>query len=503
MQILVNLKFSHTNSSSTGKFKVAANITSNFNSNSNSNSIEFELDSIAEIQSTYDWWKSNYYNLVNPQAERRLALKGFNTEKKTNISESEIESNIAYYREECDKSVSTLRNLLNEWLSPVKYELEKVWELEPSSDIYFVVDTQNIESETIAETLHKIPWREWDFFPSCYTLEAALCLNEADSKSGTESDDREVFRRIRIISIFGDVENIQEGVDRDREEIEKLEQRGAEIIPLLQPKRQELKKLWNEPCDILFYSGHSNSEGNSTAGRFKINQDDDLSLEEIRNTFRAAIKKGLQIAIFNSCDGLGLACELAKINLPYVIVWRESVPDKVAQKFIEFFLSSYSQGESLFNAVKQARIQLKELILDEDENNQIPGLNWLPIICTSTINQPPTWQNLGGLTGKLPDSPYKGLSAFTEEDAKYYFGREKFVEQLLEATRSKSFVPIVGASGSGKSSVVYGGLVPRLREDGMQIVSFRPGNNPFDALAVALKNQISPVQEDNLSLSRE
>ncbi|MEM6404121.1 MAG: CHAT domain-containing protein, partial [Cyanobacteria bacterium P01_D01_bin.116] len=493
MQILVNLKFSHTNSSSTDKFKVEANITSNSNSNSNfhsnSNSnlkaVEIELYSIEAIKMTYNWWKDNYYNLVSPRAERRLALKGFNTENNTNISASEMESNIAFYQEECKKSVYMLRNLLNKWLSPVKSELEKVWELEANSDIYFVVDTQDIESEIIAEILHKIPWREWNYFPDCYALEAALCLNEADSNlSEIESNEEEVFRRVRIISIFGDVENIQEGIDRDREEIEKLEQRGAEIISLVQPKRHQLKKLWDEPCDILFYSGHSNSEENSTAGRFKINDSDDLNLEEIRNTFQAAIKKGLQIAIFNSCDGLGLACELAKINLPYVIVWRESVPDAIAQKFIEFFLSSYSQGESLFNAVKYARIQLKELILDEDENNQIPGLNWLPIICKNTVNQPPSWQDLGGLTGKLPDSPYKGLSAFTEEDTKYYFGREKFVAELLAAARSKSLVAIVGASGSGKSSVVFAGLVPQLRNIGnVDIVSFRPGNNPFDALA--------------------
>ena len=46
---------------------------------------------------------------------------------------------------------------------------------------------------------------------------------------------------------------------------------------------------------------------------------------------------------------------------------------------------------------------------------------------------------------------------------------------------------MIGASGSGKSSVVFAGLVPQLRATGnVQIVSFRPGNNPFDALAVVL-----------------
>ena len=264
-----------------------------------------------------------------------------------------------------------------------------------------------------------------------------------------------------------------------------------------------MKQLWDEPCDILFYSGHSNSDQNSTAGYFKINEDDNLSLEEVINTFHEAINKGLKIAIFNSCEGLGLAHELAKINLPYIIVWREPVPSKIAREFIEYFLSSYSQGKSLFDSVRDARIKLKEFTNTKDAKSQIPGLNWLPIICVSTKDEPPLWEDLGGLTGKLPDSPYQGLSAFGEEDAEYFFGRDKFVGELLEAVNTKSLVPIIGASGSGKSSVVFAGLVPRLREVGMQIVSFRPGSNPFDSLAVALKQQTPPLSKGGLGRLEE
>ena len=61
-------------------------------------------------------------------------------------------------------------------------------------------------------------------------------------------------------------------------------------------------------------------------------------LEEIKKTLRSAISKGLKLAIFNSCDGLGLARQLADLNLPYIIVWREVVPDKSAQKFLQYFI---------------------------------------------------------------------------------------------------------------------------------------------------------------------
>ena len=58
--------------------------------------------------------------------------------------------------------------------------------------------------------------------------------------------------------------------------------------------------------------------------------------------------------------------------------------------------------------------------------------------------------------------PYRGLSAFREEDAHLFFGREEFVQQLVNAVKQHPLVPVIGASGSGKSSVVLAGLIPWL-----------------------------------------
>jgi len=87
----------------------------------------------------------------------------------------------------------------------------------------------------------------------------------------------------------------------------------------------------------------------------------------------------------------------------------------------------------------------------------------------------------------FPPCPYRGLFAFAEEDAPCFFGRETFVERLDEAVHRHRAVTVIGPSGSGKSSVVFAGLLPRLRrEPGWLIVAFRPGSRPFDALANAL-----------------
>jgi hypothetical protein len=83
--------------------------------------------------------------------------------------------------------------------------------------------------------------------------------------------------------------------------------------------------------------------------------------------------------------------------------------------------------------------------------------------------------------------PYRGLFHFGPGDTEYFFGRESFVEELVRATQTRNFIPLLGASGSGKSSVVLAGLVPKLQQAGhWQFTHFRPGADPFHALALAL-----------------
>ncbi|OUL34278.1 hypothetical protein BV372_14260 [Nostoc sp. T09] len=89
--------------------------------------------------------------------------------------------------------------------------------------------------------------------------------------------------------------------------------------------------------------------------------------------------------------------------------------------------------------------------------------------------------------------PYRGLLAFQEQDREYFFGREKYVEGLLTVVHQQPLVTLIGASGSGKSSVVFAGLIPKLRETGNWLIeSFRPENKPFYNLASALVSQLEP-----------
>jgi WD40 repeat protein len=91
--------------------------------------------------------------------------------------------------------------------------------------------------------------------------------------------------------------------------------------------------------------------------------------------------------------------------------------------------------------------------------------------------------------------PYRGLLYFREEDTPFFFGREVLIERLVDEVRRQPLVAIVGASGSGKSSVVRAGLLPKLRkarETVWESVILVPTDQPLKALARAFLPLLEP-----------
>ena len=91
-----------------------------------------------------------------------------------------------------------------------------------------------------------------------------------------------------------------------------------------------------------------------------------------------------------------------------------------------------------------------------------------------------------------PPCPYPGMVPFSEADSDRFFGRDGEVQELLERLRLHPFVTVIGPSGSGKSSLVFAGLVPALRKSGLfgpggwLVRTLRPGEAPLAALRAAL-----------------
>ena len=93
--------------------------------------------------------------------------------------------------------------------------------------------------------------------------------------------------------------------------------------------------------------------------------------------------------------------------------------------------------------------------------------------------------------------PYTGLRSFTEEESLYFKGREDHIQQATEQLQRNKFLMLTGASGDGKSSLVYAGIVPNARAGFLKskytqwaVADFRPERNPFKNLCRALAKQL-------------
>ncbi|MFQ5615759.1 MAG: TIR domain-containing protein, partial [Anaerolineales bacterium] len=92
----------------------------------------------------------------------------------------------------------------------------------------------------------------------------------------------------------------------------------------------------------------------------------------------------------------------------------------------------------------------------------------------------------------IPDCPYPGMVPFLEADSPRFFGRVREIQACLEKLRLHPFLTVIGPSGSGKSSLVFAGLIPALKKSRLfgkgdwQVRIMRPGESPHTTLRAAL-----------------
>ena len=89
-------------------------------------------------------------------------------------------------------------------------------------------------------------------------------------------------------------------------------------------------------------------------------------------------------------------------------------------------------------------------------------------------------------------SPYRGLDRFEDRDKDFFFGRDQLIKSLLAQLSNSNVLLVLGASGSGKSSVVRAGLLPAL--SGLLGGRFRyftlvPDVNPFESLRSSFQRE--------------
>jgi hypothetical protein len=284
----------------------------------------------------------------------------------------------------CQQLEPEVRSQFNNWLLAASFRaIRDKWLAELMKEEVLIL------VRTSEPSLLRIPWYLWDLVEQNPSAEIALNIFNAEPIfSPTRTTTRS---QVKILAILGNSKGID--IESDRQLLNNFT--NAETTFLVEPQRNAINDhLWDQEWDMLFFAGHSRTEGEQ--GRIYINQTDSLTISELRHALQKAVANGLQLAIFNSCDGLGLALELQQVQLPQVIVMREPVTDRVAQAFLRYFLPAFASGQPLHLAVREARLRLQGL------ENELPGASWLPIIVQAAITHSLTWQQLGH---RLPSAP--------------------------------------------------------------------------------------------------
>ncbi|MDQ3365422.1 MAG: protein kinase [Myxococcota bacterium] len=100
--------------------------------------------------------------------------------------------------------------------------------------------------------------------------------------------------------------------------------------------------------------------------------------------------------------------------------------------------------------------------------------------------------------------PYRGLAAFAEDDAEYFFGRSNEIRTALSQLDGWPLLAVIGPSGVGKSSFVHAGLVPAVRAGGgnWQVRVLRPGRLPLHRLAAVLDESLATGESADDLLAR-
>ena len=284
---------------------------------------------------------------------------------------------------------TSVKESLNQWLNsgnstwfPVRDKLIGIAQLlhQKNEEIRIVIDAKDVN-------LRRLPWQEWNLFEEHYP-QVEIALSAAKNTNKKTSYPLPQSSKIRVLVAVGRSDGIN--TKNDLEVIKELEQHGAEVVCLMQPSRKELcDALWNQQgYHIFIFTGHSGSKEDGQIGWIELNDKDNLSIEEFKEALKQSINKGLQLAIFNSCDGLGLANQLAQLQIPRCIVMREPVPDSVAVEFLKYFFEEFTSNQSLSTALNKARKRLEHFNLD------YPGAIWLPTICIAPNVKSLTWKSL-------------------------------------------------------------------------------------------------------------
>ncbi|PPT09024.1 Adenylate cyclase [Geitlerinema sp. FC II] len=356
-----------------------------------------------EIPSLYRELQVNLTQLVRISRDTVFWRSALEFDETLPVSRKTSQNRDAYWQV-CQGLKRQLETEVKTWLNGSIEDWQKIREaLIESLNNYqdFVIKTDNL-------LLYKLPWHVWDILQERRGIEVTFapldyqCTIEVDRTRGRDKP--------RILAMMGD----DTGIDytRDRAELLQLQTLGLADLRFLE--KHQIREFFpslreSQGWDILVFIGHSTTE--NIDGRIFIDEHQSISIEQFKNSVREAASNGLQLALFNSCQGLGIARNLVDLQVPAIVVMREPVSDRIAQHFLRAFLRVYREGASLPVAVRRAREQL------EDEEFDWPSATWLPTIFRKPSLDLPLWRDFqNSSVDSAVSTEVSAVSAFDESE---------------------------------------------------------------------------------------
>jgi CHASE2 domain len=211
--------------------------------------------------------------------------------------------------------------------------------------------------------LTRLPWEAWELSTQFSTIKLRIARQPLNIQQ-TIKQLKRTSGKVRVLAIFGD----DSGLNFQKEKQAILALKKLIKVDLIswqankdiqEFKCEIVEKLTsNQGWDILFFAGHSR-ETDLTGGQISIAPNATISLSEIENPLTTAIERGLQFALFNSCDGLSIANKLVELGLNQVAIMREPVHNRVAEEIFIQFLNNISQYQDVHQALLTACNYLK------------------------------------------------------------------------------------------------------------------------------------------------
>jgi len=209
--------------------------------------------------------------------------------------------------------------------------------------------------------LARLPWEAWEIGTD-FTVATKVSIVRSPTKirTGILPLYKQTRKQARILAILGDATGLDFQTDqiavRSLKHIAEVQFVGWQPGQTsAQVKTQIQQAIADEQgWDILFFAGHSN-ETEMTGGELAITPEASIQLSEITRQLAVARDRGLQVAIFNSCNGINIAESLIDLGFGQVAVMRELIHNRVAQDFLIQFLRALAEYQDIHTALLTAR----------------------------------------------------------------------------------------------------------------------------------------------------